>query len=60
MHLSRIANLSIPCEIVLGGMQKTSLMISQHWFRKWLGATRQQAITSEPMLTQIYVIIWSN
>ena len=23
----------------------TSLMISQHWFRQWLGAVRQQAIT---------------
>ena len=23
----------------------TSLMISQHWFRQWLGAIRQQAIT---------------
>ena len=24
---------------------RTLLMISQHWFRKWLGAVRQQAIT---------------
>ena len=25
--------------------QWTSLMVNQHWFRKWLGAVRQQAIT---------------
>ena len=24
---------------------KALLMISQHWFREWLGAVRQQAIT---------------
>ena len=25
--------------------QKTLLIISQHWFRWWLGAVKQQAIT---------------
>ena len=28
-----------------GECHNTSLMISQHWFRQWLGAVRQQAIT---------------
>ena len=28
-----------------GEGHKTSLIISQHWFRHWLGAVRQQAIT---------------
>ena len=29
----------------LGDCHWTSLMISQHWFRRWLGADRQEAIT---------------
>ena len=32
-------------KLPLGDCQWTSLMISQHWFRQWLGALRQQAIT---------------
>ena len=32
-------------ELPLGECHKTSLMISQHWLRYWLGAIRQQAIT---------------
>ena len=28
-----------------GECRRTSLMCSQHWFRQWLGAARQQAIT---------------
>ena len=36
----------ISCEIALLWMSlDISLMISQHWFRQWLGAVRQQAIT---------------
>ena len=35
---------------------KPFLVISEHWFRWWLGVVRQQAIF-EPMLTQIYVAI---
>ena len=27
------------------GCHRTLLMISQHWFRQWLGVVRQQAIT---------------
>ena len=33
--------MTIPC----GEWHGTSSMISQHWFRWWLGAVRQQAIT---------------
>ena len=38
------------CEIAVECMPQgfrlmTSIMISQHWFREWLGAVRQQAIT---------------
>ena len=35
----------ISCEIALLWMSLASLMISQHWFRWWLGAVRQQVIT---------------
>ena len=38
---SMIDILSIWCEMET----KASLMICQHWFRQWLGANRQQAIT---------------
>ena len=37
--------MSISCKIALGECQMTSLRISQRWFRKWLGAIRQHAIT---------------
>ena len=37
--------LIISCETADDSKHKTSLMISRHWFRWWLGAVRQQAIT---------------
>ena len=41
-----IDNWGLFCDIALGWMsQDPLLMISQHWFRLWLGAVRQQAIT---------------
>ena len=51
--ISRKDVFSISCEIALGECLETSLMISQHWFRNWLGAIKQQAITwanSDPNL----------
>ena len=36
----------ISCEIALRWMSHWTLgMVSQHWFRQWLGAIRQQSIT---------------
>ena len=32
------------CLFISGDCHWTSLMISQHWFRWWLGATRQQPV----------------
>ena len=32
-------------KLLSGECHNTSLIISQHWFRLWLGAVRQQAIT---------------
>ena len=32
----------------------TLLMISQHWFRKWLGAVRHQVITSDNVDPDLY------
>ena len=32
-------------KLLSGEYHRTPLMISQHWFRLWLGAVRQQAIT---------------
>ena len=37
---------STSCQIPLKWIKKTPLMIGQHWCRLWLGAVRQQAITS--------------
>ena len=37
-----------------GEYHKTSLMSSQHWFRLWLGAVRQQAIT----WTNVDQVLW--
>ena len=37
--------LSISWEIAFVQMLQNPLMMSQHWFREWLGAVRQQAIT---------------
>ena len=37
--------LGIFCEIASNECHRTMLMITQHWFRSWLGAIRQQAIT---------------
>ena len=34
-----------PTKLPSDECHKTVLMISQHWFRQWLGAVRQQAIT---------------
>ena len=36
--------ISTSCGIALKWMHTTILMINQHWFRKWLGVIRQQAI----------------
>ena len=30
---------------LIGEMRRALLMLSQYWFRQWLGAIRQQAIT---------------
>ena len=43
--VSRIDILSIFYGITLSECHKASLMISQHWFKWWLVAVRQQAIT---------------
>ena len=43
--ISMINILSIFSEIAIRWMPLMSLIISQHWFRQWLGAVRQQAIT---------------
>ena len=32
----------------------TLLMISQHWFRKWLGAVQHQVITSDNVDPDLY------
>ena len=43
--LYRIVVWVLAVKFILAECHKTSLMISQHWFRQWLGAVRQQAIT---------------
>ena len=44
--VSRIDTLHVSCVIVIKLMPKeTSLMVTQCWFRKWLGAISRQAIT---------------
>ena len=46
--------------LLSGECYRAPIMISQHWFRWWLGTIRHQAIIiyQEPMLTQIYVTTW--
>ena len=41
----RINILNIAYKIAFGEWHETSLIISQHQFRQWLGAVRQQGIT---------------
>ena len=36
---------TFPVKLHSGECQNTSVMISQHWFREWLGGVRQEAIT---------------
>ena len=36
---------ALPVKLLSGERHKSPLMISQHWFRKWLGAIIQEAIT---------------
>ena len=45
--ISRIDILSISCDTLLPSVEdhKTSLIISEHWFKYWLGAIRKWAIT---------------
>ena len=43
--MSWIKFMSTSCEIASGKCLITPLIMSQHWFRWWLGAVRQQAIT---------------
>ena len=38
-------SLELPVKLLSGKCHGAALMISQHWFRWWLGAVRQQAIT---------------
>ena len=40
--ISKIDVSIISCEITLRWMSQDLLMISQHWFKQWLGAVRQQ------------------
>ena len=44
-HIIWIKFMSNSCEIDLSWMAQNTLMKCQHWFRRWLGAVRQQAIT---------------
>ena len=42
-HILQIKFMGTSCEIDIKWMPQTPLMTSQHWFRQWLGAVRQQA-----------------
>ena len=43
--LYRIVAWAFGVKLFSGDWRRSLLMISQHWFRQWLGAVRQQAIT---------------
>ena len=48
LHLTSVYELiswEIPVRLVLDEWPRTPSMISQHWFRQWLGVVRHQAIT---------------
>ena len=47
LFISRIDILSIPCDTLSPSVEgyNTSLIISEHWFRYWLGAIKKWAIT---------------
>ena len=53
----KLKSSSLPVKLVRDECHRTPMMISQHWFRWWLGAVRQQTIIWAN-LTQIYVTIW--
>ena len=44
-HNFSIDILNIQVNIAWNEFQRILLMVSQHWFREWLGAVMQQAIT---------------
>ena len=49
VHISnsfyKLISWALIVKLVLGECRRTSVIISQHWFRWWLGAIRWQAIT---------------
>ena len=57
--ISRVGILSTSCEIALTQVN-AALMISNSWFRLWLGAVRQQFITKTKADWTKSVTIWSH
>ena len=61
-YFHTLTSWALTVKLVLGEFYRTPLMLRQYWFRQWLSAVRQQAITWANVYSDLYChmesLIW--